>query len=100
MSYEGLLPNKVDLIQVDVDKWGHKTETVEPDEKCRIEYANRLVRNFAGEVVLSSARIFFKKTASVHETTRIRYGSYDHSVIRLDKPQDASKIHHIEVYVT
>lgn len=100
MSYNGLLPNTVDLIQVVTDKWGKKTETIQAGEKCRIEYANRMVRNFGGEVVLSSARIFFQRTANLSQTTRIRYGGYDHSLIRLDKPQNATQIHHIEVYVT
>jgi hypothetical protein len=102
MTYTSLLINKLDIVHTTLDKYGQVTATVvEPAVTCRIEYQNRLMRNFKGEEVLSYARVFFLTSASLSllQDDKLRFDGQDWSIIRLERQQDSFHIHHLEVYV-
>lgn len=101
MSYNSLLINTCILEDRVEDKWGEPTVSVTTGVKCRWEFGNRVVRNFKGEEVLSTARVFFKKSQAIFETTRLRASPTDkwHGIQKIERPQDSKKIHHTQVYV-
>lgn len=101
MSYLGLLPHTCDIENRVDDKWGEGTGTPTTGVKCRWEHGNKIVKNFKGEDVLSTALVFFKKTAIVRPSSRLRASSTDrwHSVLNIQQPSDLHGIHHIEVSV-
>lgn len=99
MSYDSLLINTCDIIQRTPDKWGQTSDVIQAGVKCRIMYGNRLVRDFNGEEVLSSAKIFFRSTVNIGHEDMIRFGGVKHAVLKILRPQDSIAIHHVEVYV-
>lgn len=99
MSFDALLINTCDLIRISIDKWNRPTEHVTADVKCRIEYGHQLVRDFKGEHVLSTAVVFFEPDVTIDHKYKIRFGSVDHAIINIQRPQNGSSIHHIEVLI-
>jgi hypothetical protein len=100
MSYDSLLCNTCDLEHNSFAKWGEpQTPVIESGARCRIEYSNRLIRNFKGEEVLSIARVFFLKIQVISEIDRLFFGGIWHGIQRIDRVQAFSGIHHIEVWV-
>lgn len=107
MSYAGLLINTVDLIDYTKDVWQEPTEVVIPNIKCRIMYANQLIRDFRGEEVTSFAKLFFLKGQALTHTMKVRIIdpdnpalTTDHPIIKIRQPQDSVKLHHIEVWIS
>jgi len=107
MSYAGLLINTVDLIDYTMDIWGETTEVVTPSVKCRIMYANQLIRNFRGEEVTSFAKLFFLKGQALTHTMKVRITdpgdatkTTDHPIIKIRQPQDRVKLHHKEAWIS
>jgi hypothetical protein len=100
MSYNSLLLNTCDIETATKDKWGNLTTApVTAGVKCRIVYANRVVRDFKGQEVLSTARVYFKATAPVTEESRLYFDGRWHGIQTIERNQDGTKIHHLEVAV-
>lgn len=77
--------------------WGEKSE-VETNVKCRIDYGMRLVRNYAGEQVVSSAKV------QMHDRTitpgdKFRVDGTEHEVLGFSKQRAFSKHTLLEVYL-
>lgn len=68
------------------DKWGTKTFT-NRNVRARIDEGSKIVRDFSGEQVVSSAQITIETTSLTHKD-KVRYDSTDHTIIRIDEPQD------------
>jgi hypothetical protein len=101
MSFDSLLIDTSDIIDRVLDKWGGLvSETVTPAVPCRIEYKNRLLRDFKGEEVLSYAQVFYRPDVALSQNSRIRFDGKEWSPIRLERQQDSVGIHHIEVWVS
>jgi len=99
MSFDALLINTSNLIRLAIEDFGETSETAEADVKCRIEYSNRIVRNFKGEEVVSLAKIFYPPDTDIDELTLVEFDGRRHGILRIDRPQDSKKQHHLEVYV-
>jgi len=104
MSYASLLIHKCTRIRrTPIDKWGNYAETATPDIACRIEHGTRMVRDFKGEEVLSSARIFFLSSEDLEPTDRLRFqdgnDTRNHGILRIERQSDSANLHHIEVSV-
>jgi len=106
MSYNSLLINKVDLIGETIDQWGQPTETITANIVCRIMYQTKLIRNFQGEEVLSFAKLFFKPGQVISHSTKVRItGPQDikkikHPIISITRPQNATLLHHNEIWIS
>jgi hypothetical protein len=100
MSFDSLLINHCDIVHREHDKWGKVSViAIDIDVVCRIEYQNRLVRDFRGEEVVSYARLFFKPTVNLSQNDQLRFDGREWSPVRLERQQDSLVIHHLEVYV-
>jgi len=106
MSYNSLLINKVDLIDITLDQWGQPTEAVTSDVVCRIMYKTQLIRNFQGEEVRSFAKLFFKAGQTINHSTKVRITdpqdakNIKHPVISLTRPQNSTMLHHNEIWIS
>jgi hypothetical protein len=100
MSYTGLLINTSTLKHRIFDQWGQPTITLtEIGVRCRIMYANKLIRNAAGEQVVSAAKIFYLPGQTIDHADLIEIGGVDHAILDIRVPQDSATIHHKEVYI-
>ena len=68
------------------DKWGTRRYR-ERKVRARIDEGTRTVRDFSGEQVVSSAKIYIKRTA-LTEDDKIHYSGVDHIILRLDGVKD------------
>lgn len=82
------LTDTIVIKKITYDKWGESSETTET-VKARIEYKTRLIRNFAGEQVVSSARIMLKNRILSH-ADKINFDDADHSILSIGKEKDFS----------
>jgi len=80
-----------------VDKWGEPLTPEEIETKARIDYKTRLVRNFAGEQVVSSATILLKNRELSHED-KIKFDGIEHAILNIAKKKDFSN-QYLEVAV-
>ncbi len=100
MSYNSLLINTSDILRRTFDKWGEVTATTTlADQPCRIMYDTRLMRDFKGEEVISAAKLFYKYDQTIDHQDLVKFDDLEHAIIIIKKPQDASQIHHLEVWV-
>lgn len=100
MSYDGLLVNTCDLIKETKDAYGRKTgEAVTAGEKCRWMWGLRRVEITEGVVIMSIAKVFFRKTVVIDTEYFLGYGGKRFKVIKILKPQNSAVMHHVEVYV-
>lgn len=100
MSYDSLLINTCSLVEYVKDKWGKKTsETVTAGVKCRIMEGVYKWVDEKGEERRSSAKVFFKSTATVGTHLYFRYGGIDRGIIKVLKPQNSTVHHHTEAYL-
>jgi hypothetical protein len=99
MSFNSLLINTVIIKNETFTTSGEPAAAVQTSEKARIEYKNKIVRDFKGEEKLSEARIFLKANTVAVPESLIIYDGREHTILSLTKAQDAHKIHHIEIYV-
>lgn len=100
MAIEELFPDTVEIVDQTLDKWGEPSgaETV-TTERCRIEYENKLVRNFQGEQVVSSAHVFLGKRTVATERSILRFDGRDNPILAFSKLKDSVSLHHIEAFV-
>lgn len=82
------LTNTIVIKKIAYDQWGEPSETPET-VKARIEYKTRLIRNFAGEQVVSSARVMLKNR-TLSYADKINFDNIDHSILSISKGQDFS----------
>lgn len=104
MSFDSLLPNKCKVKSETPGSWLEPTSITGPKLPCRIEYGNKRIVDFKGEQVLSKACIFFKPShMTFNEADKILLDNEnfdrEHSILLIDKPQNAVAIHHGEVYI-
>lgn len=106
MSYDALLIHTCDLIDKGGGAWGEPSLTVYSDIVCRIMYGNMKVKDFRGEEVVSYAKLFFKIDQNIRQTMLVRI--YDtnepakfreHDIVKISRPSDSVKIHHMEVWI-
>lgn len=89
------------------DSWNEPLATTEIDVKGKIEYKTRLVRNVAGEEVVSSAKILLPEKIDavmyrdlMHEDV-LKFDGIKHAIIAIGKPKAFSStfIFKYEVFV-
>ncbi len=106
MSFDSLLINHFKVVQVSAgDKWIEPSEATSLALPCRIMYETRVMKDYKGEEVLSSAKLFIKPVDIVfsHEDKlQLDDESYaiDHPIIVIRKPQNSVHIHHAEVWIS
>jgi hypothetical protein len=101
MSFDSLSGINTCLIETKTkDKWGNVISTaISAPQKCRIEYSNRIVRDFKGQEVLSTATIFFRASIVVVEGQRLFFDGRWHGIQKISRPQNSTVLHHREVWV-
>lgn len=100
MSYDSLLVNTSDIIQESVDKWNRKSESIiAADEPCRFEFGHVIARGPAGEDIVCSATVFYRKGTTINLSCKVRYSGRIYKVVDVQRPQDSSGEHHVEVLV-
>lgn len=105
MSFNSLLINHAKVVQVTSDDWLEPTKTVGSAIPCRIMYGDRLIRDYKGEEVMSTAKLFFKPehiTFSHEDQLRLDTEDYgkNHPILKITKPQNSINIHHAEVWIS
>jgi len=79
------------------DSWGEPLAPASINVKGKIIYKTRLIRNMAGEEVVSSAMVYLLDRALTHED-RLKFDGVEHTILRIDKPKAFSNPH-LEVYL-
>lgn len=106
MTFESLLINHAKVVQITAaDKWLDPTKTVGAAIPCRIMYETRLMKDYKGEEVLSTAKLFFMPediTFAHEDQLQLDDESYavNHPIIVIRKPQNSLHIHHAEVWIS
>lgn len=77
--------------------WGEKTET-EITVKARVEYKNKLVRNSAGEQVVSAAMVYMRDR-TLSPGSRIKIDGVEHSILNVVKHRSFRNNAMLEVQV-
>jgi hypothetical protein len=101
MSFNSLSSINTCLIETKTkDKWGNIISTViSAPQPCRIVYSNRIVRDFKGQEVVSTATIFFRKAIVIVAGQRLFFDNRWHGIQKIGRPQNSTAIHHREVWV-
>lgn len=81
-----------------VDKWGEPLPVVLVTFKGRIDRKTRLVRNFAGEQVVSAAMILVPSSLTVLHQDKFRFDGEDHAILNIAEQKHFSKTHQ-EIFV-
>jgi len=97
MSYDSLLIDVCDLVQITETKWNKRNETTESGVKCRFTWRRKIVRDLNGEQAVSAGKVFFKTTATIKADTKIIFDERRFAVLQIRKPADSGSRHHIEV---
>lgn len=101
MSFTGLLINKSTINHWVTDIWSQRVLAgLDIDVACRIMYAYRLIRNAAGEQVVSAAKLFYDPGQTIDNADTITFDGVEHAIIDIRVRQDSTGIHHKEVFVT
>lgn len=80
------------------DQWGEPLPTTSVAFDGYIERKTRLIRNYAGEQVISSAMIYCPSTLVVTHEDKMNFDGADHSILSIVPQKDFSATH-IEVFV-
>jgi hypothetical protein len=80
------------------DQWGEPLLTTSVAFNGYIERKTRLIRNFAGEQVVSSALIYCPSTLVITHDDKVNFDGADHSILSIVLQKDFSATHN-EVYV-
>lgn len=80
------------------DQWGEPLATTCVAFDGYIERKTRLIRNFAGEQVVSSAMIYCPSTLVVTHEDKVNFDGADHVILNIVKQKDFSATH-TEIYV-
>lgn len=82
------LIDTVIIKKITYDQWGETSESTEII-KARVIYGSRLVRNFAGEQVVSSAQVMLKNRTLSH-ADKITFDGIDHAILNISKARGFS----------
>lgn len=77
--------------------WGEASET-ETSVKARVDWKNRMVRDFKGEQVVSSAVVYLNDT-TLNAYDRIKIDSIERPILSIQKNRAFSKNVILEVYI-
>jgi len=80
-----------------VDSWGEPLTPANIGVKGKIIYKTKLIRNIAGEEVVSSAMVYLLDRELTHED-RLKFDGVEHVILRIDKPKAFSNPH-LEIYL-
>jgi hypothetical protein len=80
------------------DQWGEPLAVTNVAFNGYIERKTRLIRNFAGEQVVSSAMIYCPSTLTITHDDKMNFDGADHSILSIVLQKDFSATHN-EVYV-
>ena len=86
------------LVQKSFDKWGEPLPDVLLSFAGRIDRKTRLVRNFAGEQVVSGAMAYVPSTLTITHVDQLRFDSTDHVILSINLQADFSSVYQ-EVFV-
>jgi len=86
------------LVRKSFDKWGEPLADVLVSFDGRIERKTRLVRDFAGEQVISGAMIYAPSTLTITHVDQLRFDGADHVILSINTMADFS-VTHQEVFV-
>jgi hypothetical protein len=90
------LNETVTLVSKTLDTWGALSETTTSDVQARVDWKTRLVRNFAGEQVVSAGTVILLEMPS-HESL-VRISGTDHTILAISEKQ-AFRASHYEVSI-
>ena len=82
------LIDTVVIKKITYDQWGEPSETTET-VKARVVYKTHLVRNFAGEQVVSLASVMLKNRTLSH-ADKITFDGIDHAILNISKARGFS----------
>ena len=100
MSLTSLMINTCSVRTQNLDAYGNPDgDPIDVVEKCRVEWAARIIRGAKGEQILSSARVFLKKTTAATASSTLVLEGEEHPILTFNRIQDGKGIHHIEAYV-
>lgn len=86
------------LVQKTYDKWGEPLADTLVTFSGRIERKTRLVRNFAGEQVVSGAMVYAPSSLTITHVDRLRFDGTDHVILSINTQADFS-VSHQEVFI-
>lgn len=96
--FNAYMTDTVTLIEKSGDStWGEQTET-ETVVKARIDYKNRLVRDFAGEQVISSAMVTIKNR-TLSPSARVKIDGVEHPILSFSKVRAFKSNPFLEVHL-
>jgi hypothetical protein len=81
------LQDSITIRKVTYDQWGSPS-TSDVSTLGRFEFKTKLVRNDAGEQVVSSANVLLKSDASVEHEDKIVYAGKVYSIINIEIKKD------------
>ena len=81
-----------------VDKWGEPLPVTLVSFKGYIARRTRLIRNFAGEEVVSSATVLTPYDLTIIHEDKLRFDGSDHAILNIAEQKHFSKTHY-EVFV-
>ena len=79
------------------DSWGEPLAPALINVKGKIIYKTKMIRDMAGEEVVSSAMVYLLDRELTHED-RLKFDDIEHVILRIDKPKAFSNPH-LEVYI-
>ena len=77
--------------------WGNRSET-ETSVKARVEWKNRMVRDFKGEQVVSSASVLLK-SQTLNAGDRIKIDDIERPILSIGKPKSFADTMMMEVSI-
>jgi len=80
-----------------VDSWNEPLAPANINVKGKTIYKTKLIRNMAGEEVVSSAMVYLLDRELTHED-KLKFDGIEHVILRIDKPKSFSNPH-LEVYL-
>ena len=100
MSYPNFMINTCTVRTQHLDAYGNPAgDPIDVVEKCRVEWAAKVVRGPRGEQILSSARVYLKKTTTATIASTLVLEGEEHPILTFDRIQNGRHVHHIEAYV-
>jgi len=82
------LTDTITIQTVTLDTWGTATK-VSTTAKARFEFRTKLVRNIAGEQVISTAKVYLPIMTITHQD-KIVYETKEYSILNIERVKDFS----------
>lgn len=74
------------------DQWGEPLPVTLEAVSGYLEWKTKLVRNFAGEEVISSANFLLNYDGTINHLDKLRIGTKDYPIIGLEPAKDFSNV--------